>query len=142
MDVGDVKSTAAFVGRVLLPVEIGLHRFGIEGCAVVKFDAGPQLEGPDLEIFRRFPGQCEFRLHLALVVEIDQRIENRRRRGFRRCIEDADFQRIEPGNIGLKADGDAAALLLGAGGACQQSNARCRNKKNLRKHARADCCLH
>jgi hypothetical protein len=67
---GDVEGAAAFVGRILLPVEIGLDRFGIERRAVVEFDAGPQLEGPGLEVVRMGPGQRELRLRLALVVEM------------------------------------------------------------------------
>jgi hypothetical protein len=65
------------------------------------------------------PGKRELRLRLALVVESDERIENRRRRRLRGRIEDADLQRIETGNIELKAHGDAAALLLGVDGACK-----------------------
>jgi hypothetical protein len=116
VDEGDVEGTAAFVGRILLPVEVGLYRFGIERRAILKFDAGSQLERPGLVIVRVGPGERELRLRLALVVEVGERIENRRSRSFRRSIENADFQRIETGNIELKADGDAAALLLGVGG--------------------------
>jgi hypothetical protein len=105
VDPGDVESTTAFVGRVLLPVEIGLRRFGIERRAILKFDTWAQLEGPGLEVIRVSPGQRELRLRLALFVKISERIENRGSRRFRRRIEDADLQRIETGNIQLKADG-------------------------------------
>ena len=107
----------------------------------MKLDAGPQLERPSLEIFRRLPGKRELRLRDAFVVEINQRIENRRSRCQRCCIEDADLQRIETRNIGLKADSDAAALLLRAGSACEQGDAGCSNN-NLRERTRAQYRSH
>ena len=112
VDVGNVEGAAALVGRILLPVEILLHSFGIERRAVLELDAGPQLEGPGLEIVRVRPGQRELRLRLALVVEGGERIEDRGSRGFRRGIEHADLQGIEAGNIQFLADGDAAALIF------------------------------
>src|SRR6201999_2576362 len=98
--------------------------------------------GPALVVFGMSPGQRELRLHHALVIKRGECVENRRRGGSRGRIEHADLERIETGNIELEADSGAAALLLGTGGACKQSDAKCRDMKYLRKRARADCRFH
>src|SRR3954465_9574952 len=135
-DSSDIESAAAFIGRIFLAVEIGLRRFGVERRTVVKLDAGPQLEGPGLEIVRMGPGQRELGLGYGLVVEISERIE--KRRGRRECggIEDADLQWIETGDVQLKADGDAAAGFLSLRGACKRANAKHRSQENSRKRVR------
>src|SRR3954451_6737878 len=109
MDEGDIEGTAAFVGGVLLPVEIGLDGLRIERRAVVEFDPWPELEGPGLVVVGMGPGLRQLRLRLAFVVEIDERIENRGGRGQRRGVVDADFERIETRNIELQSDRDATA---------------------------------
>src|SRR5439155_16851134 len=98
--------------------------------------AGPELEAPTLEILGRSPGQCKLRQSHTFVIERGKRVENRRGRDCRGRIEHADFQRIETGDIELKPDGDAAALLLGAGGCGKQRDAKSRHKKYTRKRAR------
>src|SRR5450631_3477806 len=108
----------------------------------MKFDAGPQLERPGLVVVRMGPGERELRYRLALVVEGNQRIENRRGRGERRGVEHPDLQRIKTGNVEFEAEGNAAALLLGAGGSRNQSSAKSRKKAYSRKHARARYRLH
>ena len=112
MDEGDVEGAAAFIGGVLLPVEIGFHGLRIERRAVVEFDAGPELEGPGLVVVGMGPGLRQLRLRLAFVIEIDQGVENRRGRGQGGGVIDPDLERIETRNIELQSDRDAAALLL------------------------------
>ena len=119
-----------------MPVEIGLCRFGVKRRTVVEFDAGPQFERPGLEIIRMIPGNRKLGLWHALVIKISKRVEKRRSRCQRRGIKDADLQRIETGNIELKADSDAAAGLLGLRGAFEQVKTKCRRKENSRERTR------
>jgi hypothetical protein len=118
MNIGDIEGATALVRRVLLPVEVLLHRLRIERRAVMELDAGPQLEGPGFEIVGMGPGQRQLWLRLALVVERGQRIENRRRRSLRRGVVDANLERIKTGDIEFEPNRDIAALLLGTGGTC------------------------
>src|SRR4029079_8077356 len=107
VDVGDIEGAAALVRRIFLPVEIGLEGFGIERRAVVEFDAGAQLEGPSLEVFRMRPGQRELRLRLAAGIESGERVEQRGRRCQRRRVVDADLQRIEAWDIEVRGQRDS-----------------------------------
>src|SRR4029077_1306069 len=102
----------------LLPVEVCLGGLRIERRSVMEFDAGPELEGPGLEVIGMAPRLGELWRRLALVVERRQCVEDGGSRGFRRRVEHADLQRIETGNVELEADGDAAARLLRGGRAC------------------------
>ena len=113
MNIGDIEGATALVGGILLPVEVRLHGLRVERRAVMELDAGPQLEGPGLEVVGMGPGQRQLRLRLALVVERRQRIENRRRRGLRRGVVHANLERIKTGNVEFEPDREIAALLLG-----------------------------
>src|SRR5262249_46670856 len=112
VDGGNVERTATFVGGILPAVEVLLRRLGVERRSVVEFDTRPQLERPRLEVVGMAPGQREFRLQLALVVEIRQRVEKGRGGGFRRGVVYTHLERIEAGNIKLLTHGDTATHLL------------------------------
>ena len=102
-----------------MPLQREFGGFRVKRLAVVEFDAGPELECPGFEVARSRPRERQLRLRYALVVEIGERVEKRGRRGQCGRVVDADLERVETGDIELKADGDAAARLLGAGGGCQ-----------------------
>ena len=95
LDVGDIEGAAALVRRILLAVEIPLHRLGVERRAVVELHAGPQLERPGLVVLGAGPRQRELGLHLAVVVEAGQRVEDQPGGDVGGGVEDADLQRIE-----------------------------------------------
>src|SRR4029079_7528597 len=97
-----------------------------------------ELEGPDLVVIRMGPGQRELRHRLTLVVQRDQRIENRGGGGFRRGIVHTDLEGIEAGNVEFEANGDAAARFLGAGGGHGKRERKSRHKKYSRKRVRSD----
>lgn len=121
-DARDIDRAAAMVVGVGLALEVVGDGLSIEGRAVLELDAGPQLEGPVLEIGAGAPREREARYRLAVIVEAGQRLEDERGNRLRAGVVDADHEWVEAGNVLLNAERRSTAPRL-----------RCRRQRQGRR---------